>query len=397
MARETTVDELSNSSETAQVKASPIDFGRNFPPPSPIVEQAIAESFSYLLRADIAGAIRFPRFTGTKHDRHAGAAWLSRRLGYEPESDRVVLANGSQSILAMLMAHYVKPGGILLTEELTYPAIKPLSALFGIRLRGVAIDDEGLIPDSLDEECRRLQGDARALYCMPTLHNPTSATMSEKRRQDIAEVARRHHLAIFEDDIYGVLPREAPPPLATYAPERSWYFVGLSKSLASQLRVAYLLAPTRDLAEAAFWPGIRTTNWMVAPIIAEIASHWLSNPIAGEILETVRTETRERKKLAVSCMPSASIDPDTLNYHLWLDLPGHADLSDFVRLTREAGVIVGPGDTFGVDSNQGNRKYRIGLGVPADRESLIHGLRILRDFQERNFEAQPFLKGVQAR
>ncbi|MER8929023.1 PLP-dependent aminotransferase family protein [Mesorhizobium sp. M0859] len=368
------MDDLPKVQKANQVVGSLIDFGRNFPPPSPIVELAIADSFAHLQKTDIASAIRFPRFTGTEKDRRAGAAWLSRRLGQQPEADRIVLANGSQSILAMLMARYVKPGGILLTEALTYPAIKPLSAMFNIRLHGVAIDDEGIMPDSLDEECGRLHGNTGALYCMPTLHNPTSATMSDGRRQDIAKIARRHDLAIFEDDIYGVLPTDAPPPLATYAPERSWYFVGLSKSLASQLRVAYVLAPSRALGEGAFWPGVRTTNWMVAPLVAEIASHWVLSGLANDILQSVRAETEERKRLAVSRLPTASIHPESLNYHLWLDLPEHASLADFVMSARQAGVIVGAGDSFAVNNDRGDRKFRIGLGVPANQNSLIDGL-----------------------
>lgn len=378
------MDDLSKVKSAGQSLDPPIDFGRNFPPPSPLVEAAIAQSFAHLQKSDIAGAIRFPRFAGTETDRRAGAAWLARRLGSIPQPDRVVLANGSQSILAMLLARYVKPGGTLLTEALTYPAIKPLSALFDIGLHGVAIDDEGLVPDSLDEACRRLHGNARALYCMPTFHNPTSATMSAKRRQDIAAIARRHDLAIFEDDIYGVLPEDAPLPLATFAPERSWYFSGLSKSLASQLRVAYMLAPSKTLADATFWPGVRTTNWMVAPLVAEIASHWLSTAIASEILETVRAETVRRKSLAASRLPGQPIDPDNLNYHLWLDVPAQVSLSEFCEGALKAGVVVGAGDSFAVDSDRGDRKFRIGLGVPADHCALIRGLDTVASFFRTN-------------
>lgn len=372
------MDDIPKVQRANQVVGSLIDFGRNFPPPSPIVELAIADSFAHLQKTDIASAIRFPRFTGTEKDRRAGAAWLSRRLGQEPEADRIVLANGSQSILTMLMARYIKPGGVLLTEALTYPAIKSLSALFDIRLHGVAIDDKGIMPDSLDEECRRLHGNAGALYCMPTLHNPTSATMSDGRRQDIAKIARQHDLAIFEDDIYGVLPTDAPPPLATYAPERSWYFVGLSKALASQLRVAYVLAPSKALAEDAFWPGVRTTNWMVAPLIAEIASHWLSNTIAGEILQSVRVETQTRRSIAESALGMIfNIDPSS--YHLWIKLPSRVRLADFFDAAKQRGVVVGAGKSFAVDCSHGDARFRVGLGVPGSHHELRKGLTIISE------------------
>lgn len=358
-------------------KAIPIDFSRNFPPPSPVVQRALTEAFADLGRANIADAIRFPRFTGTVGDREAGATWLSQRLGQKPNAERVVLANGSQSILAMLMARFVKPGGVLLTEELTYPAIKPLSSLFGIGLRGVSMDVEGIDPESLDKACIELGNDARALYCMPTLHNPTSATMSEARRDDIAAVARRYDLWLFEDDIYGVLPEEAPPPLSLYAAERSWYILGLSKSLAAQLRVAYVVGPNSDISQDVFWPGVRTTNWMVAPLVAEVSSHWLTNGIGTEILRTVRAETLRRRAVAASMLPRVEISPSDFNYHLWIDLPDTWPLNLFVKATLEAGVAVGPGNSFAVNNQKGDRKFRIGLGVPQDQGELVCGLKVI--------------------
>ncbi|MBB4428333.1 DNA-binding transcriptional MocR family regulator [Bradyrhizobium sp. CIR48] len=355
-------------------EAPPIDLGRNFPPPSPVVQRALTETFAHFAGRNIADAIRFPRFMGTASDRDVGAMWLSQRLGKKPSAERVLLTNGSQSALAMLMARFVKPGGILLTEELTYPAIKPLSSLFGIELRAVSMDLWGLDPASLEDACVELGGNARALYCMPTLHNPTSATMSVARRADIASVARRHNLWLFEDDIYGILPEEALPPLSLYAPERSWYILGLSKCLAAQLRVAYVVGPNSDLSERLFWPGVRTTNWMVAPLAAEVASNWLASGIGSEILRSVRAETLKRRALAASILPRMQLSPREFNYHLWIDLPDKWQLDAFVKAVLDAGVIVGSGESFAVNNQQGDRNFRIGLGVPSDEEELVRGL-----------------------
>ncbi|MGY4167835.1 aminotransferase class I/II-fold pyridoxal phosphate-dependent enzyme [Bradyrhizobium sp. USDA 4529] len=366
---------MDRTSNAQRIGASAqIDFGRNFPPPCPVVQRALTDTFADLGHSSLADAIRFPRFMGTVSDREAGATWISQRLGQKPHVERVVLANGSQSILAMLMARFVKPGGVLLTEELTYPAIKPLSALFGIKLRGLTMDVEGIEPASLDRTCIELGDNARALYCMPTLHNPTSATMSEARRKDIATIARRHNLWLFEDDIYGVLPEEAPPPLAFYAPERSWYILGLSKSLAVQLRLAYAVGPNSDVSRDTFWPGVRTTNWMVAPLVAEITSRWLANGIGSEILQSVRAETLRRRALAASILPQIRISPNEFNYHLWIELPEAWQLDAFVNAAFDAGVIVGRGDSFAVSNKRGDRKVRIGLGVPSHQDELVRGL-----------------------
>lgn len=370
------MDDPVNVTGVTEAPAPLIDLGRNFPPPSPVLQQAMRDTLSHLAKTNLGDAIRFPRFTGTGQDREAGANWLARRLEGKPDPDRVLLANGTQSILGMLIAYYVKPGGVLLTEELSYPAVKPLSQLFGVTLDGVSIDAEGIEPQSLDRACIRLKGNARALYCMPTLHNPTSAIMTETRRREIAEIARRHDLSIFEDDIYGVLPQRAPPPLSTYAPERSWYILGLSKSLASQLRVAYVAGPSVSTLQKVFWPGVKTTNWMVAPLIAEIASHWIASGLAADILHSVRAETKNRRNIAQEAF-GMPFDIDPSSYHLWITLPNKLGLTDFVEALKQRGVVVGAGDSFAIGSPLGDTKFRIGLGVATDHDQLRNGLSII--------------------
>ncbi|WP_042336993.1 aminotransferase-like domain-containing protein [Bradyrhizobium sp. DOA9] len=359
-----------------------IELGRNFPPPSPLVQDALRDSFFYLSRVNAADRVRFPRFSGSIKDREAGASWLARRFDLKLDPDRIVIANGTQSVLVMLMAHYLEPGGVLLTEALTYPAIKPLSQLLHVTLQGVPLDADGIEPGSLEQACLQHKGKARVLYCMPTLHNPTSATMSKSRRQEIASIARRHNLVIIEDDIYGVLREDAPPPLSANAPERSWYILGLSKSLSCQLRVAYVVGPSPSMTQKAFWPGVKTTNWMVAPLIAEIATRWLTTHLASDILESVRVETKVRRTIANKFL-GKPVPIHESSYHLWIEVPRDTTLAAFVVALRQRGVAVSPGDSFAVGSVLGDTRIRIGLGAAADHSLLRTGLSIIRQALER--------------
>ncbi|PJG51468.1 hypothetical protein CVM73_30760 [Bradyrhizobium forestalis] len=358
-----------------------IDLARNFPPPGPLIRNRLALAFDGLERADIAGAIRFPRFNGTVRDRSAAAGWVARRLRAAPDQERIILSNGTQSTLLMLLASLVQPGNILLTEELTYAAMKPISSLLGIKLSPIKMDHEGVIPDVLDDACIKLGSEVRALYCMPTLHNPTAATMSVERRTAVAEIARRHNLWIFEDDIYGVLPEIAPPPLQTFAPERTWYVFGLSKSLAAQLRVAYTVAPTEGMAREVFWPGVKTTNWMVAPLIAEIATLWLEQSAVEPLLESVRRETNARQDILRNSLPSWTIRVPPFCYHVWLELPEDLSAKDFELAARRRGVSITTGDSFSPTSGGFSARFRIGIGSPSDHQSLRAGLGILNDIR----------------
>jgi DNA-binding transcriptional MocR family regulator len=143
------------------------------------------------------------------------------------EAEDVVLTYGAQNAMLLAAMALAGPGATILTEELTYYGIKTIAAHLNLRVHGVALDDDGLIPDALDAACR--SSGAKLLYCIPTLQNPTTSIMPEARRREIVAIAARHDLTIVEDDVYGFLPEDAPPPLAALAPERTVYIASLSK------------------------------------------------------------------------------------------------------------------------------------------------------------------------
>jgi hypothetical protein len=87
------------------------------------------------------------------------------------------------------------PGSTVAAEAISHHTLVPLSTYLGIHLEGLAIDEEGMIPEALDEACRK--GPIRAVFLQPSVINPTAALMSADRRQALAAVARqaryRHH------------------------------------------------------------------------------------------------------------------------------------------------------------------------------------------------------------
>ena len=115
----------------------------------------------------------------------------------------------------------------------------------GLRLHGLALDEEGVRPEALEEAARG--GRARLVFLNPTAHNPTTATMSQGRREAIVAIARRHELILIEDDVYGQLPEDRPPPLAVLAPERTVHISSASKSVAPGLRLGIWRARRRSI------------------------------------------------------------------------------------------------------------------------------------------------------
>ena len=120
-------------------------------------------------------------------------------------------------------------------EELTYPGLLSVLAHLHLRPVGVAIDGQGMLPEAFRAACR--QHRPKVLYCNPTLHNPTTATLSLERRRALVEIARTHGVAIIEDDAYGALPKHPLAPLAALGPDVVYHVAGLAKCLAPALRI----------------------------------------------------------------------------------------------------------------------------------------------------------------
>ena len=132
------------------------------------------------------------------------------------------------------------------------------------------VDDDGMVlrlPDALDAACRH-EG-IRAVFLQPSVIGPTAALMGEGRRAAIAAVARRHDIAIIENDVLGPLIEDRPPPVAAFAPERTLYVTSFTKTVLPGLRTGYLAVPDRMLS--AVMNRHLVTNWIATPLIAALA------------------------------------------------------------------------------------------------------------------------------
>ncbi len=355
----------------------PVDLSQNHPPePAAQLHRRalLAALASATLRQDVSRLLDYPAAGGNPSDREAGASWVAR-AGVEARPEDVLVCTGSQHGLMVLLATLLEPGGLLLAESLTYTGLKAVAALLHLRLRGVAIDEHGLRPDALADACR--ETGAKAVYLIPTLHNPTTAVMPDDRRREIVEVARTHGLALVEDDVHGLLPQRRPPPLAALAPERTYYLTSTSKTLAPGLRIAYVKAPSSRVPRLT--ASLRATTWAVAPLTAAIASAWIRDGWADALLQARREEARARQALVRERLAGADFDAHAEAYYLWLRLgePWRAD--SFVAEARGRGVLLTPAEAFSVDRSPLVHAVRLCTGAARTREALDRGLEVVAD------------------
>ncbi len=309
--------------------------------------------------------------------KEAAAKWLGA-LGLDAAPERIVLTNGAHQGLAVAFAALLKPGAPALTERMTYPGIIDNARIFGHPLIGVAMDGEGMVPEALDHAAA--ESGARVVFVQPTFHNPTVATMGERRRRDIVAVAQKRDLLIVEDDVYGLLPAERPPAIAALAPSRTIYINSASKAVAPGLRIGWILAP---VAPAALTQALGETRYSLSGALPsltfEVARRWFANGTARDLMLRTRAETAQRQRLAAEKLAGLAVDGHPDAFHIILTLPDPWRRENFVAAALARGVRVAPISDFIVGQTAAPHAVRVSLAAAPDRTTLAHALDTLRD------------------
>ncbi len=369
-------------SPSLRAAASPgIDLTMNLPP-QPLdadLDGRLARTLAEI-RAEpgLSAYLTYQRAGGTAAERQTAAEWLRLSLDLDITPDRLILAPGTQSVLFCLLQSLVGRGGAILTERLTYPGLKEAAAAVGVRLIGVDMDEQGILPAALDKAART--GDVGLLYLMPTMHNPATATLPPERRRHVADIVARRKLILIEDDPYAFL---APglAPVSSLVPERSYLAASLSKCIAPGLRLSLVAAP--DAEAAARLAGVlRATLQMSAPLMAALAVRWMRDGTAQAIVAAVRAETAARQAMARVALAGHAYAAHPGGPHLWLPLPAERPAAAFAARLHNRGLAVVTGDAFAADGAPPNA-IRLALGAARSRAHVTKALEILSDVLAR--------------
>ena len=309
--------------------------------------------------------------------RQIAAEWIGT-MGLEVTPDQVVVTNGAQHAMTVALAALLRPSDTLMTAELTYPGLKAVSQMLGLRVRGVAMDEEGIIADALDAACTEQR--AQALYVVPTIQNPTGATMSEQRRREIADVARSHGLIILEDEIHVAHHPDRISPIAAFAPERTLHITTLCKWATFGLRIGFIAAP--EPAVERIRSGVRSSLWMAAPLMTEIATRWITDGTADRLAKRKLVELEARHDIVREVFGDRfeyQTHPHSL--HLWVQLPEPFRSDECVAQARQRGVLIAGAEAFAVGRDVPHA-VRVSIAAVPHRDELRRGLEILAEIFE---------------
>ncbi|WP_319463741.1 PLP-dependent aminotransferase family protein [Micromonospora sp. RTP1Z1] len=319
---------------TAPTTAPVLDVAAVHPPGHGPVHRAVAPILHRIAADPLA--VGGEDADAVRH-RVAGARWMAHG-GWHPAPDQVEVTAGGQHGLAAALAALAQPRHVLVTTELTNPGLLAAARLLRIELATVPSDAAGPRPDAIDRLCARRR--VAALHLHPTLHNPTGLTMPAERRREIAAVAAGHDLTVIEEDPFGALLPDRPPPVAAWHP-RTVHLTGITKTLAPGLRIGYRYAPPA-LAEP-LRAAARALAWAPAPLVAEVATQLVLGGAAHQLAAVRAAELAERAALARELLGDrvAATGPAPF---AWVRLGPDADAA--IALARRRGVAVAGADEF---------------------------------------------------
>ncbi len=357
------------------VAADVVDLNFNYPS-LPEQGDALREALRQLAMAgDIDSHLRYQPHAGRLAERDIIARHLTCQH-FAPDAENVLIVNGAQHGLAVTVMGLLRPGDVVAVDALTYSGFKALAALYHLELAAIPCRPEGPDLQALHTLCQQRR--VRAVYTMPTLHNPLGWVLNTGQRQALADLARQHDLLIIEDAAYARLVSHPPPPVVSYAPERTVYVTGFSKNIATGLRVGVVISPPRYRPEIE--RAIRATTWNTPTLISSLICAWIEDGTVARFETQKRQDARQRQQVAreVLCGLPVVSHPDS--YFVWLPLGEESRVDRLANALMERRISVSTAEPFCVSATI-PQALRIALGsVPFD--SLRPALLSVRDAVE---------------
>jgi DNA-binding transcriptional MocR family regulator len=323
-----------------------------------------------------SGVMHYPSRRGAKPAREAMLHWLrDTPTGPLKETD-IVLCNGGQNAIMLVYQAILKGRRpVIFVEELCYPGFRRAAAALRAEVVSIAMDDDGLCPQSLAAAAARYP-EAQIICTSPEVHSPTCGFSPIERRHEIVKVARRFDLQIVEDDCYR-MGSAKEPGYRRLAPERGWYITSLSKSITPALRVGCAVAPREytpilhRAAEHGFF-GLATP-------ITDLTAALLVHPQIDAVMARTREGISDYVKAAVNALGAYDLRWRADVPFVWLNLPEGWRASAFCRAAETRGVRVRAAEEFAARHANTPHAVRMAINAGVSLHSFEAAMARLRD------------------
>ena len=311
---------------------------------------------------------------GHKHQRVAAMNWM-RKFNVSADEEHTVLFSGSQNAISAALLSLFKLGDVIAVDVFTYANLIGTAKLAHIRLLPVAGDAGVMIPEALDECCRKNR--VSGIFLMPNCANPTVITLGDERKRALAEVIRKYGLILIEDDTAPTLPAPGYISLYSLLPEQTMYICGNLRSLCGGLRVTAAAFPEKFrnyLLNGLFLLNIRTS-----PLDAEIMTELMLSGKAEAVLNEKMVLAKRANKIFDRIFPESSAG-ERFAFFRTLELPSEwSDPVGCEAMFEAAGVKVLHSARFSVQVRPPKNFLRLSVSSAGSEKALDAGLKAVRE------------------
>lgn len=308
---------------------------------------------------------------GREAERRLVASHLERR-GIHVRAEQLVLVNGAQQGLAVTALALLRPGDVVAVDALTYPGFIALAKTHRLDLAPISMTAHGTNLSDLERLLRARP--VKAIFTMPTIHNPMGWIMGEAARARLVQLARKHDTLIIEDGTYAFLVEDAPRPLREMAPERTVYVSGLSKCVGGGIRFGFVVSPPAHLT--AIERTLRALTWSNSTLVTALCGRWLEDGTVKRMEIEKREDADMRQVIAGEELQGLRLIRNPASYFLWLMLPPEVRSDQLAGLLARRNILVATSEAFAAASSYPHA-IRLSLGG-VDLANLRQALKMVK-------------------
>lgn len=314
--------------------------------------------------------------------------------GITAHPDDVIVTTGSQQALDLISRIFIDPGDVILCEAPSYVGALGTFKQYQAQIVHVAMDDQGLIPQSLREAIattKQAGGRIKFLYTVPNFQNPAGVTLSLERRREIVAIAAEADILVVEDNPYGLLGFDGTIRRALRADdaENVIYLGSFSKTFAPGFRIGWAVAPLAVREKLI----LASESSILCPSnFAQLAiSTYFAEQPWQEQIASFRSLYRQRRDAMLTALDSTLIGRATWTrpeggFYVWVTLPAGIDTKAMLPRAVDAKVAYVPGTAFYADG-LGSWSLRLSYCYPTP-EAITEGVNRLAGVIDREIQAR---------
>jgi len=315
--------------------------------------------------------------TGMPHQKMAGLNWMES-FGIYADTEHLAIISGAQNALAITLSALFEPGNRIAVDFYTYSNFIELAKMFHIQLVPIIGDENGMLPDELENQCRL--NEIHGIFLMPSCCNPTTIMISDDRKKELAGIIKKYNLIVIEDDIHAFLTADIivdyKQPMFQLLPKQTVYICSTSKSMCSGLRVAYMVFS--DMFKEKILKAIFNINVKTSSLDGEIITDLILSGKANEIAAKKKSIAQSANEIFTEYFPETPHIGHPLSFFKWLPISENKNAHELEANLLKKGIRVFHSDRFLSGSSKPDKFLRVALASTNSLDELKMGLEILK-------------------